>query len=97
VTPTVTFHGAVGTVTGSCFELAFGRRRILVDCGLFQGSRSLEALNRAPFGFVPAKLDAVLVTHAHLDHSGSCRASSRKDIRVQYGARRRPGTCSARC
>lgn len=68
--PTVTFHGAAGTVTGSCFELGFGRRRILVDCGLFQGSRTLEALNRQPFGFAPASLDGILVTHAHLDHSG---------------------------
>lgn len=68
--PTVTFHGAAGTVTGSCFELGFGRRRILVDCGLFQGSRSLEALNREPFGFAPSKLDGLLLTHAHLDHSG---------------------------
>jgi metallo-beta-lactamase family protein len=68
--PTVTFHGAAATVTGSCFELGFGRRRILIDCGLFQGSRSLEALNREPFGFAPDKLDGVLVTHAHLDHGG---------------------------
>lgn len=68
--PTVTIHGAAQTVTGSCFELASGRRRLLIDCGLFQGSRSLEALNREPFGFDPRKLGGVLLTHAHLDHSG---------------------------
>ena len=68
--PTVAFHGAAKTVTGSCFEIAFGRHRLLVDCGLFQGSRSLEALNHQPFSFDPSKLDAVLLTHAHLDHSG---------------------------
>ena len=68
--PTVTIHGAGNTVTGSCFEIGWGKRRLLVDCGMFQGSRSLEALNREPFGFVPSKLDAVLLTHAHLDHSG---------------------------
>ena len=68
--PTITIHGAAQTVTGSCFELAFGRRRLLVDCGLFQGSRSLEALNREPFSFNPRKLSAVLLTHAHLDHCG---------------------------
>jgi metallo-beta-lactamase family protein len=68
--PTVTIHGAAQTVTGSCFELGAGRRRMLVDCGLFQGSRSLEALNRQPFSFKPPQLGCVLLTHAHLDHSG---------------------------
>jgi len=67
---TLTFHGAAGTVTGSCFEVAFGKRRVLVDCGLFQGPRSLEALNFGPFAFDPARIDAVLLTHAHLDHGG---------------------------
>ena len=70
IAPTVMIHGAARTVTGSCFELALGKRRVLVDCGLFQGSRSLERLNREPFGFTPARLDAVVLTHAHLDHSG---------------------------
>jgi len=68
--PIVTIHGAAQTVTGSCFEIAAGRRRLLVDCGLFQGSRSLEALNREPFQFNPRQLSCVLLTHAHLDHSG---------------------------
>lgn len=68
--PTLTVHGAARTVTGSCFELAAGGSRVLVDCGLFQGSRSLEALNYEPFAFDPSKIDAVLLTHAHLDHSG---------------------------
>lgn len=68
--PFLTIHGAARTVTGSCYEIAFGRRRVLVDCGLFQGPRSLEALNREPFAFDPAKIDAVLLTHAHMDHCG---------------------------
>lgn len=68
--PTVTLHGAARTVTGSCFEVAFGRHPILVDCGLFQGTRTVEALNREPFGFDAGAIDAVLLTHAHLDHSG---------------------------
>lgn len=68
--PSVTIHGAAQTVTGSCFEISAGRRRLLVDCGLFQGSRSLEALNREPFQFEPGQLSGVLLTHAHLDHSG---------------------------
>jgi metallo-beta-lactamase family protein len=70
IAPTLTIHGAARTVTGSCFEVALGRRRILVDCGLFQGPRTIEALNREPFAFDPEKIDAVLLTHAHMDHSG---------------------------
>ncbi len=70
IAPALTIHGAARTVTGSCFEVAFGRRRVLVDCGLFQGPRTIEALNREPFAFDPAKIDAVLLTHAHMDHSG---------------------------
>lgn len=70
IAPTLTFHGAAGTVTGSCFEIAFAHRKVLVDCGLFQGPRSLEALNFEPFAFDPAGIDAVLLTHAHLDHCG---------------------------
>jgi metallo-beta-lactamase family protein len=66
----LTFHGAAGTVTGSCMEFARGEHRILVDCGLFQGSRSLEALNLEPFAFMPDRIDAVVLTHAHIDHSG---------------------------
>lgn len=68
--PTVTLHGAARTVTGSCFEVAAGRRRLLVDCGLFQGSRTLESLNRDPWKFDPQAMEAVILTHAHLDHSG---------------------------
>jgi metallo-beta-lactamase family protein len=68
--PVLTIHGAAQTVTGSCFELASGGRTILVDCGLFQGPRSLEALNHEPFSFRPSAIDAVVLTHAHLDHSG---------------------------
>ena len=67
---TLTFHGAARTVTGSCMEFRLGARRILVDCGLFQGSRSLETLNFGAFGFDVASIDAVILTHAHIDHSG---------------------------
>ncbi|MBS3962168.1 MAG: MBL fold metallo-hydrolase [Sandarakinorhabdus sp.] len=68
--PAVTFHGAAHAVTGSCFEIAFGNHRLLVDCGLFQGSRTLESLNYRDFGFEPRMIDAVILTHAHIDHSG---------------------------
>lgn len=67
---TLGFHGAARTVTGSCMEFRYGSRRVLVDCGLFQGSRTLETLNRGSFTFDPAKIDAVILTHAHIDHSG---------------------------
>lgn len=67
---TLKFHGAAGTVTGSCMEVTLGERKILVDCGLFQGSRSLETLNHGAFGFDVERIDAVLLTHAHIDHCG---------------------------
>ena len=68
--PTLTFHGAARTVTGSCMELRCRDRRLLIDCGLFQGSRTLEELNREPFQFDASGLDAVILSHAHIDHSG---------------------------
>ncbi len=64
------FHGASGTVTGSCYLIEHDGRRVLVDCGMFQGTRTLSALNEKPFPFDAASIDAVLLTHAHIDHSG---------------------------
>ncbi|HTM70448.1 MAG TPA: MBL fold metallo-hydrolase [Luteimonas sp.] len=66
----LTFLGAVGTVTGSRYLVEAGGRRILVDCGLFQGYKSLRLRNWAPFPVAPESIDAVVLTHAHLDHSG---------------------------
>lgn len=66
----VTFIGACGTVTGSCTHLRFGDTQLLVDCGLFQGDDELEQRNWRPFPFRPQELDAVVLTHAHLDHTG---------------------------
>ena len=66
----LTFLGAAGTVTGSRFLLENAGHRLLVDCGLFQGLKNLRLRNWAPFPYPPEKIDAVLLTHAHLDHSG---------------------------
>ena len=66
----IQFHGAAQTVTGSCTEIIVGKIHLLVDCGLFQGPRSLEHLNHQPFGFDVHAIDAVLLSHAHIDHSG---------------------------
>ena len=62
--------GAAETVTGSCHLLRTPDTRILIDCGMFQGPPELERRNRDPFPFDPAEVQAVLVTHAHLDHVG---------------------------
>lgn len=70
MTVKVTFHGACGIVTGSCFEIRTSRARILIDCGMFQGTKSIKELNYAPFPFAPTDIDALLLTHAHIDHCG---------------------------
>ena len=64
------FWGAAGTVTGSKYLVTTGERRILIDCGLFQGFKHLRLRNRAPLPLDPREIDAVVLTHAHLDHSG---------------------------
>ncbi len=64
------FLGATGTVTGSKYLVSAGGKKILVDCGLFQGYKQLRLRNRAPLPVDPREIDAVILTHAHLDHSG---------------------------
>jgi metallo-beta-lactamase family protein len=66
----LSFHGADRDVTGSCHLIECAGRRVLIDCGLFQGSSELNADNAAPFGFAADSIDYVLLTHAHLDHCG---------------------------
>lgn len=70
MTATLTFHGACGTVTGSRYLIDTGARRLLVDCGLFQGLKELRERNWARPGFDPESVDAVVLTHAHIDHTG---------------------------
>lgn len=70
MSPRIKFCGAAGTVTGSCFWVKSGETNFLVDCGMYQGSKTLKELNYGDFPFDPAEIDFVLLTHAHIDHSG---------------------------
>src|SRR5712691_3742808 len=64
------FLGATQTVTGSQYLLETDRARVLIDCGMFQGSPNDVIRNRVPFAYSPSEVDALLLTHAHLDHCG---------------------------
>jgi len=75
------FHGADRDVTGSCHLVECAGKRILIDCGLFQGSRELSEQNACAFGFDPAAIDCVLLTHAHLDHCGRLPLLSKRGFR----------------
>jgi metallo-beta-lactamase family protein len=67
---TLHFHGAAGTVTGSCYRVVHPGGQFLVDCGLFQGNRTVRDLNLKPTPFDPKAIDFLLLTHAHIDHAG---------------------------
>lgn len=77
----ITPYGAAGEVTGSCYLLEVGDLRLLLDCGLIQGSQRDEERNFDPFPFDPSRIDAVVLSHAHLDHCG------RLPLLVQRGFR----------
>lgn len=66
----LSFYGAAEMVTGSCFLLETDKHKILIDCGMFQGDADSDDLNRNVFDFEPSKIDFLLLTHAHIDHSG---------------------------
>jgi metallo-beta-lactamase family protein len=77
----VSFHGADHDVTGSCHLVETGGSRVLIDCGLFQGSRELNEDNAADFGFAPSAIDHLLLTHAHLDHCGRIPLLAKRGFR----------------
>lgn len=66
----ISFHGATREVTGSCYLVETAEQRVLIDCGLYQGGAFSSSKNLDPFAFDPATIDAVIVTHGHLDHIG---------------------------
>ncbi|MGB9093557.1 MAG: MBL fold metallo-hydrolase [Gallionella sp.] len=77
----ISFHGADLGVTGSCHMVSCAGRKILIDCGMYQGGRELDEENSEPFGFEPGEIDFVLLTHAHLDHCGRLPLLARRGFR----------------
>jgi metallo-beta-lactamase family protein len=77
----ISFHGADREVTGSCHLVEVQGKRILVDCGLFQGGREIEEDNAEDFGFDPRSIDYLLLTHAHLDHCGRIPLLAKRGFR----------------
>jgi metallo-beta-lactamase family protein len=87
----ISFHGADRGVTGSCHLIECAGTRILIDCGLYQGGREIEEENADDFGFDPASIDFLLLTHAHLDHCGRIPLLSKRGFKgkiVTTGATR---------
>lgn len=76
--PTLSFHGAAGTVTGSCHLIEFEDQKIVLDAGEFQGPWAIEHLNYKPFAFKPDEIDALLLSHGHLDHCGRIPALAKQ-------------------
>ncbi len=77
----LSFHGADRGVTGSCHMIECGGRRMLVDCGMYQGGRELDEENTEPFGFDPQEVAFLLLTHAHLDHCGRLPLLTKRGFR----------------
>jgi metallo-beta-lactamase family protein len=77
----ISFHGADQGVTGSCHMVSCAGKKILIDCGMYQGGRELDEENSEPFGFDPEAIDFVLLTHAHLDHCGRLPLLAKRGFR----------------
>jgi metallo-beta-lactamase family protein len=88
---TITFLGGAGTVTGSKYLVTHGDQKLLIDCGLFQGFKQLRLRNWNPLPVTPHDVDSVILTHAHLDHSGYLPLLHRQGYRGRVHAT--PGTC----
>lgn len=93
----LTFLGATSTVTGSKYLLTVGPKRLLVDCGLFQGLKQLRLRNWEPLPIDPKKIDAVILTHAHIDHSGYLPLLAKKGSPARCIAAARRATCAGSC
>ncbi|MFY7870832.1 MAG: MBL fold metallo-hydrolase, partial [Limnohabitans sp.] len=89
---TLTFLGGSDTVTGSKFLVEHQHRRLLVDCGLFQGFKQLRLRNWRPLPVLPPQIAAVVLTHAHLDHSGYLPLLVKQGFAGRVHAT--PGTCA---
>ncbi|HET7379979.1 MAG TPA: MBL fold metallo-hydrolase, partial [Gaiellales bacterium] len=79
--PSIQFLGAAGTVTGSMHLVTANERRVLLDCGLFQGLKELRERNWRDFAFDPKTIDAVVISHAHIDHTGALPLLVRRGYR----------------
>ncbi|MDO5673690.1 MAG: MBL fold metallo-hydrolase [bacterium] len=77
----ISFHGAARNVTGSCHLVECAGKRILIDCGIYQGSRSMDEENSNDFGFDPTGIDFLILTHAHLDHCGRIPLLTKRGFR----------------
>jgi metallo-beta-lactamase family protein len=77
----ISFHGADRGVTGSCHLIECAGKRVLIDCGLYQGGREIDEENAEPFGFEPRDIDFLLLTHAHLDHCGRIPLLAKRGFR----------------
>src|SRR3989442_5786729 len=97
MTAALTFLGAAGTVTGAKFLVATDGARLLLECGMFQGLRELRARNWEAPPVQPETLAAVLLSHAHIDHSGYLPRLVRDGFEGPSSALRAPPTCSRSC
>jgi len=93
----ITFLGGAGTVTGSKYLVQHEGKKLLVDCGLFQGYKQLRLRNWSPMPVTPSDVDAVLLTHAHLDHSGYVPLLYRQAIAAISTPRLPRAICAPSC